>query len=309
MIQIAEKPAPLADVASARDAQVSGRLHGVGMADIAAPIQIGAQLLPARIDASVNLLDPAARGIHMSRLYALVNGVAERGPLTPQVLKALLDEMLKSHVDLSDRAALEIRFELLLKRRALASGLLGWRSYPVKLSALSDAHGYRIELEVEVLYSSTCPSSAALARQLVKAEFERTFAQQGPVDAAQVASWLESQAGMAATPHAQRSSAQVRVTLDLGASDLPIEALIDLVEASLKTPVQAAVKRADEQAFALLNGHNLMFCEDAARRLQAALLTKAFEDFSVRVSHFESLHAHNAVASARKRLSSAPADP
>ena len=42
--------------------------------------------------------------------------------------------------------------------------------------------------------------------------------------------------------------------------------------AALGTTLQTAVKRADEQAFALANGQNLMFCEDAARRLHAALL-------------------------------------
>ena len=46
---------------------------------------------------------------------------------------------------------------------------------------------------------------------------------------------------------------------------------IDRIESSLKTPVQAAVKREDEQEFARLNGQNLMFCEDAARRLQHEL--------------------------------------
>ena len=34
----------------------------------------------------------------------------------------------------------------------------------------------------------------------------------------------------------------------------------------LKTPVQAAVKREDEQEFARLNGQNLMFCEDVLSR-------------------------------------------
>ena len=52
------------------------------------------------------------------------------------------------------------------------------------------------------------------------------------------------------------------------AQEFPITDLVDLVENSLKTPVQAAVKREDEQEFARLNGQNLMFCEDAARRLQ-----------------------------------------
>ena len=62
-------------------------------------------------------------------------------------------------------------------------------------------------------------------------------------------------------------------------------------------PVQTAVKREDEQAFARLNAANLMFCEDAARRVAAALADDArIERFEADVAHFESLHAHDAVA-------------
>ena len=57
------------------------------------------------------------------------------------------------------------------------------------------------------------------------------------------------------------------------------------------------MKRADEQAFALANGQNLMFCEDAARRLNLALRRlPAVAGFQLRVEHAESLHAHDAVA-------------
>jgi GTP cyclohydrolase I len=78
-------------------------------------------------------------------------------------------------------------------------------------------------------------------------------------------------------------------------------ALIDRIEGALKTPVQTAVKRADEQAFARLNGQNLMFCEDAARRMQRALdADDRIADFWVRASHYESLHPHNAIAIATK---------
>lgn len=52
--------------------------------------------------------------------------------------------------------------------------------------------------------------------------------------------------------------------------------------------------RADEQAFALLNGRNPMFVEDAARRIEAAL--SRYADPSVHIRHLESLHAHDAVA-------------
>ena len=83
----------------------------------------------------------------------------------------------------------------------------------------------------------------------------------------------------------------------------PITALIDLIEGALKTPVQTAVKREDEQEFALLNGQNLMFCEDAARRLQEVIdVEPLFKDFWLRVNHLESLHAHNAVAIVTKNI-------
>ena len=54
------------------------------------------------------------------------------------------------------------------------------------------------------------------------------------------------------------------------------------------------MKRADEQAFAALNGQNLMFVEDAARRIEAAL--GEYPRPSVHVRHLESLHPHDAVA-------------
>src|SRR3546814_18432134 len=76
---------------------------------------------------------------------------------------------------------------------------------------------------------------------------------------------------------------------DVCSSDL--ESLVDAIEAALGTPVQTAVKREDEQAFARLNAENLMFCEDAARRVAAALpADERIERFDATVPHFESLH-------------------
>ena len=96
---------------------------------------------------------------------------------------------------------------------------------------------------------------------------------------------------------------EVKVKLnDLNLS-FPIIELIDLIEDTLKTPVQAAVKREDEQEFARLNGQNLMFCEDAARHLQHALNQQVkFDDFWLRVNHYESLHAHDAVSITTKGI-------
>ena len=86
-------------------------------------------------------------------------------------------------------------------------------------------------------------------------------------------------------------------------SDFPITDLVDLIENSLQTPVQAAVKREDEQEFARLNGQNLMFCEDAARRLQHSMNKAAlYDDFWLRINHLESLHAHDAVSVTTKGI-------
>ena len=110
--------------------------------------------------------------------------------------------------------------------------------------------------------------------------------------------WLGSANGIVATPHSQRSSAQLRVHLQ--GEHLALTELINDAEAALGTAVQTAVKRADEQAFALANGQNLMFCEDAARRLNLALKrSDAVKAFHLKVIHAESLHAHDAVAESR----------
>src|SRR3546814_13104750 len=99
---------------------------------------------------------------------------------------------------------------------------------------------------------------------------------------------------------------------DVCSSDL--ESLVDAIEAAFGTPVQTAVKREDEQAFARLNAENLMFCEDAARRVAAALSAdERIERFDATVSHFESLHrseprrvGKECVGTGRSRLSTSP---
>jgi GTP cyclohydrolase I len=136
---------------------------------------------------------------------------------------------------------------------------------------------------------------------LIQEQFERDFPASGTVDRDAVLQWLGTEEGICATPHSQRSEADVRVRLVPSFAQFPILDFIDAIEGALKTPVQTAVKRVDEQAFAKLNGANLMFCEDAARRMQLALDADArIADFWVKASHFESLHPHDAVAVATK---------
>ncbi|WLH35660.1 GTP cyclohydrolase FolE2 [Pseudomonas sp. FP2196] len=270
-------------------------LEWVGMRGIALPVLLESQRLNAKVDAGVSLDDGEARGIHMSRLYLALETL-EQDNLSPALLRYVLQRFVDSHEGLSKNAYLNIHTEILLKRPALVSPLAGWKSYQATISASLKNEMFHVELKIDVPYSSTCPCSAALARQLIQQQFIDDFANK-PLQHADVLTWLGSTQGIIATPHSQRSTAQLHVHLDEFIDELPLSALINDAEAALGTAVQTAVKRADEQAFALANGQNLMFCEDAARRLNLALRrSPGVSAFHLRVIHAESLHAHDAVA-------------
>nr|WP_202905372.1 GTP cyclohydrolase FolE2 [Luteimonas abyssi] len=291
----------LPDVAG--DAADAARvLDWVGMDRIALPLRLpdasgrGLQV-PAEADVAVDLRDPDSRGIHMSRLYLRLQDAFESEPLTLPGLRRILQDLVESQRGLSGAARLVLRYEHLLRRRALASDNAGWKRYPVSLEATLTDGRFDVALAFSVEYSSTCPASAALSRQLNAQRFAQDFALQAPESTQSVEAWLDSPRGLAATPHAQRSRAEVRVSLQPDIDDVPLEALVDALETALATPVQTAVKREDEQAFARLNAENLMFCEDAARRVAAVLAADTrVQRYDARVAHFESLHAHDAVA-------------
>jgi GTP cyclohydrolase I len=251
--------------------------------------------LHAKADVFVDLPAPHVKGIHMSRLYRLLDTLDQGEALSPVLLRRVLQAMIDSHSDCDSRSArIRLNLDLLVRRPALVTpGLSGWKSYPVCLDALLREDQFQCRVHVTVAYASTCPCSAALARQKVEQGFLEAFGGQAVVEPAQVAAWLHRHATLA-TPHSQRSEADVSVDLDAAAHALGLLELIDCIEQAVGTPVQTAVKRADEQAFAVLNGQNLMFVEDAARRIEAAL--GGYTRPRVHVRHMESLHPHDAVA-------------
>ncbi|TQK03903.1 GTP cyclohydrolase I [Herbaspirillum sp. SJZ130] len=293
----------LPDVARHESSAIALALDWVGMRGIAIPLPPGGREsgsgapLAATAELAVDLPDPLAKGIHMSRLYRLLGEFARHGELSPRALRRLLLGMIESHADCGSRAArLGLAFDLLQQRPALRTPeLAGWQSYPASVQAVQRGHATQVELAVRIQYSSTCPCSAALSRQAVRDAFAADFDDTALVARGDALDWISARASLA-TPHSQRSEAEVRIRLSPDAAALPVSALIDCAETALATPVQTAVKRADEQAFALLNGANLMYVEDAARRLRRAL-EQNFGACSVTVSHHESLHPHDAVAS------------
>lgn len=293
---------PLPDIASHVPAVARGRIDRVGMERIDLPVLLrdpSGRLFttPAQLDVFVSLDEHEAKGIHMSRLFLAAQEVLSKEELTLATLNGLLSMLVESQRGLSRGAALAIRFDYLVERDSLESGYRGWKRYPVAIRSSIDEGETRHEVDLEVVYSSTCPCSAALSRQLTRERFIERFGGFGSVSSEDVSSWLLSEDGMPATPHSQRSFAEIQLVLEEGMERFEPFQVLDPVESALGTPVQSAVKREDEQAFAELNGSNLMFCEDAVRRIKAVLDEfHSVSDYRIYVRHEESLHPHDAVA-------------
>lgn len=293
----------LPDVSRETRVSYETRLDRVGMGAIEMPLKLkmasGEVLtLTAKVDAFVSLDDVTARGIHMSRLYLELHSRLLKESFNLDLFKRLLKQFVDSQSGISKESHLKISFELPLQRPALKSSEVGYRQYPVEVVGAYKDGSCDISLMVRVLYSSTCPCSAALARELVKESLEEEFAGQESVSKKDLLHWLSQERAMGGVPHAQRSDAEVRVKLSQdGDLEADFVTLIDGVEKALGTPVQAAVKRADEQEFSRLNAKNLMYCEDAARKIKAYLDgSSSVKDYFVKVEHRESLHPHDAVA-------------
>lgn len=288
----------LPDVTSDISADTPSALKWVGMEKIAVPITINLDndqklQVAAKANVFVSLDSPESKGIHMSRVHLAINQLANLD-CNKENLSQLLDNMISSQGNISQQARIELSFDLILSKPALLSDESGFQSYPVVIKAEKKDQGYNYEFELTIAYSSTCPCSASLARQLYANAIDSAFPDT-TINKADLLAWAQSQAGSVATPHSQRSYAYVHFSI--GSADWPdLGSMIFKLEDVIGTPVQTAVKRNDEQEFARLNAGNLMFCEDAARRVKKSLEKMPdVEDYWFKIEHQESLHAHNAV--------------
>ncbi|MFT6122362.1 MAG: GTP cyclohydrolase I [Oleiphilaceae bacterium] len=299
-------PSTLPDVATHHVADIPKPLQWVGMEDIAIPLLVPVQDIEnkkesvhqqvrAKTSLYVSLDRHDAKGIHMSRLHLALNQKLAGQRLNYERIASLVQEMEVSQEGISECARLVLEFDLVLVKPALLSGESAYQSYTVSIDAQRVDGELNVDLELTIPYSSTCPCSASLSRQLYAEAINNRFMSTS-IDKEELVNWVISEAGSVATPHSQRSYAYLK--LSLVQSQWPdIAALIFQFESIIGTPVQTAVKRQDEQAFARLNAENLMFCEDAARRLKDGLEKMSFvTDYWFKVEHQESLHAHNAVA-------------
>jgi GTP cyclohydrolase I len=154
--------------------------------------------------------------------------------------------------------------------------MIGYIFYDCVLEGQLHDNEFKFFLTVSYVYSSTCPCSFELAQD------------------------ARDRRGVAANGHSQRSIAKITVQFNPEEHVVWIEDLVELARKQIPTEVVVICKRRDEQAFAELNGSNLLFTEDAARLLYQGLDEWFSEgmilDFSIVTDHLESLHPWNATA-------------
>jgi GTP cyclohydrolase I len=290
--------APLPDVSLTDPAPSLSPLQWVGMQGIDLPVTVAEpgywRELHARADVQVDLPAAHVKGIHMSRLYRQLDSLAEESALSALALRHALQAMIDSHLDCQSRSArLRLSLDLLTQRPALVTQICRAGS---PIPCAWTPRWRRACSSCGCRWAWAIPRPAPARRHCRASCWSRAFAGlcgRALVEPDQVASWLRRHGTLATAQPAQRG--QVSVDLACDAPDLGILPLIARVEQALGTPVQTAVKRADEQAFAALNGRNLMFVEDAARRIQAAA-GRRLRPAARACAPPESLHPHDAVA-------------
>ncbi|MBF7687017.1 GTP cyclohydrolase FolE2 [Acinetobacter rathckeae] len=280
----------LPDVSTQQLPQYFSPINWVGMENIALPLQLNNKTILSTADIHINVPKENTKGIHMSRVFLQLQKLTD---INANTIETQLRQIIATHqADNTNQARLTLHFKLPIQQYALKTPQIsGWKYYPITIQAQLNAEELILCYTVDIEYSSTCPCSAALSRQIIKDQLIHDFTNADQINKSEIADWITQHASLA-TPHSQRSTAQVSITSKV---DIDVYQLIQTIENTLQTATQTAVKRADEQAFAQRNGQNLMFVEDAARRIGHVLKNK-YSLWHTKVTHYESLHSHNAVA-------------
>ena len=106
----------LPDIANEPHSGPNAPLNWVGMSEIELPVHVlngkGKQIQTvASVQAYVNLVDPEAKGIHMSRLYLAIDQILSDNTITPALLEKVVTHFAESQEGISDSAYLECRLQ------------------------------------------------------------------------------------------------------------------------------------------------------------------------------------------------------
>lgn len=245
-------------------------LEQVGVCDLKYPITVldrthGTQQTVATVSLSV-ALPPEVKGTHMSRFIAVMN--EHRGKITMKAIPSILAD-LKLKLEAS-AAQVSMTFPYFIEKAAPVSGHKGYIDCQVTFTGESGLKGQRFSIHVKVAVASLCPCSKAISDY---------------------------------GAHNQRGEVSINVELAEQEGRLAkvwIEELYEIAESAASAPLYPLLKRTDERFVTMQAYENPAFVEDIARNVALALRNDPrLKSYEIKVTNFESIHAHNAFAVAR----------
>ena len=286
----------LLDDLQASTPEVRLGLSRAGVQGVAKAIRLrwgGAEkLISAEIDCTVDL-DPAQKGVHMSRFPELFEEAIDEVVIGEAFLVEELAEHIARHIvarQAAGRAEVRISARYPLERRTPVTGLATQEMISIIGIAAASVPNVRRIVGVEATGINACPCAQGLVRgraseRLLEAGF----------DEPDVERILEL---VPLATHNQRG----RGTLFVG-SNHPVnaETLATIVEGSMSSPIYELLKRPDE-LFVVEHAHlQPRFVEDSVRISLHSVLDRYLEledaDFLLaRQVNFETIHSHEVVA-------------
>src|SRR5947208_5821179 len=267
---------------------------GVGGVQKAIRIRYGEQekLIAAEIDCTVDL-DPAQKGVHMSRFPELFEEAIEEVVIG----EALLVENLAAHIaaqiverQRAFRAEVRIHARYPLERLTPVTGLTTQEMVSLIGLAAASERGTRKLVGVEATGINACPCAQGMVRELA----EERLGEAG-FDDADVERILEL---VPLATHNERGRGTLYVGTDRAVN---AEQLVRIVEGSMSSPVYELLKRPDE-LFVVEHAHlQPRFVEDsvriALRDTLAAYPDLNDADFLLsRQVNLETIHSHDVIA-------------
>ncbi len=250
------------------------------------------KLIPAEIDCTVDL-DPAQKGVHMSRFPELFEEAIDEVVIGESFLVEELAEHIAQHIverQRAGRAEVRIVTRYPRARRTPVTGLPTQELITLIGIAAATERGTRRVVGVEAPGINACPC----AQGLVRGRASERLSEAG-FDESDVERILEL---VPLATHNQRGLGTLYVGTQ---ATVNAEQLADVVEGSMSAPVYALLKRPDE-LFVVEHAHlQPRFVEDSVRFSLAGALERYPElgdgDFLLaRQVNFETIHDHDVLA-------------
>jgi len=280
--------------ASAPEVRIGLSRAGVTGVQKAVRMQHGGHdaLVSAEIDCFVDL-DPAQKGVHMSRFPEVFEEAIDEVVIDGKLLVENLAEHIAKHIverQQALRAEVKIAARYPIERLTPVTGLRTQELVTlIGLAAASPSSTRRV-IGVEATGINACPCAQGLVREEATERLGEAGFDEDDVDRI-----LEL---VPLATHNQRG----RGTLYLGTqARLDAEDLVDIVEQSMSSPIYELLKRPDE-LFVVEHAHlTPRFVEDSVRLMVKSALDSYLEledeDFVLaRQVNFETIHNHEVLA-------------